>query len=284
MSGSTGSGAGRWFEPAEIDPDAALRLFLFPHAGSGVSIYKEWGGLLPSSVAHQCVQLPGRQQRLREPAFTEMPALLEALREAVAAEVDGRPYAFFGHCMGAQLAYRLAAMLERDGVQAPLLIAASGWAPEGFRTPTMEHSRLPEAQLRQWIVDLGSLPAEVMHDEELLAVVIPTLRADLAVCATADDRGEKVGCPVVSYGGRVDPLMFPGAMASWAGRTASYLGNSEFPGGHFYIDEHALAVTSDLTRHLQRLVAARRPGATDTGRGRRPAVRTPPDPTGVTIA
>jgi surfactin synthase thioesterase subunit len=258
MSNPTMPGAGRWFEPAEIDPDAALRLFLFPHAGSGVSIYKEWDALLPRSVAHQCVQLPGRQQRLGEQAFTEMTPLLDTLCEAVAAELDDRPYAFFGHCMGAQIAYRLAAMLERDGQQTPVLIGASGWAPEGFRTPTLEHSRLPEAELRQWIVDLGSLPADVRHDEELLAIVIPALRADLAVCATAVDRGEKVCCPVVSYGGRTDPLMFPGAMASWTDRTASYLGNSEFPGGHFYIDDHAQTVTSDLTRHLQRLVAAAR--------------------------
>ncbi|MFC0003922.1 thioesterase II family protein [Micromonospora siamensis] len=256
-AGRTGAG-GRWFEPTEIDPDATLRLFLFPHAGSGVSIYRDWGGLLPPSIAYQCVQLPGRQQRRAEPAFTEMEPLLDALRETVAAELDERPYAFFGHCMGAQLAYRLAAMLVADGERPPVLVAASGWAPEGFRTPTMEHARLPEADLRQWIVDLGSLPADVMHDEELLAMVIPTLRADLAVCATAVDRGEQVPCPVVSYGGRSDPLMFPGAMASWQDRTVNYLGNSEFPGGHFYIEEHALTVTSDLVRHLQRLVAAAR--------------------------
>jgi surfactin synthase thioesterase subunit len=247
----------RWFEPAEIEPDAALRLFLFPHAGSGVSIYKEWGSLLPPSIAHQCVQLPGRQQRLHEPAFTEMEPLLDALHEAVSAELDGRPYAFFGHCMGAQLAYRLAARLERDGQQAPVLVGASGWAPEGFRTPTMEHSRMPEPELRQWIVDLGSLPADVMHDEELLSIIIPILRADLAVCATAVDRGERVSCPIVSYGGRTDPLMFPDAMSSWPARTDTYLGTSEFPGGHFYIDNHALAVTSDLTRHLQRLATSR---------------------------
>lgn len=253
-----GSVALRWFEPPEADSDATVRLFLFPHAGSGVSIYRDWPGLLPPSVAAQCVQLPGRQQRIGEPAFTEMEPLLAALTEAVAAEIDERPYAFFGHCMGAQLAFRLAARLAADGLPAPVLVGASGWAPEGFRTPTMEHARLPEPELRQWIVDLGSLPAAVMHDEEVLAMVIPTLRADLAVCATAVDRGERVSCPIVSYGGRADPLMFPGAMASWAGRTGTYLGNSEFPGGHFYIDDHALTVTSDLTRHLHRLTAAAR--------------------------
>ncbi|HWH01663.1 MAG TPA: alpha/beta fold hydrolase [Pilimelia sp.] len=250
--------ASRWFAPEEVDPQATLRLFLFPHAGSGVTIYKEWDALLPPSVAHQCVQLPGRQHRLAEPAYTDMAALLDALYEVILAELDDRPYAFFGHCMGAQLAYRLTAMIEHGGGPGPVLVGASGWAPEGFLTPTMEHSRLPEADLKQWIVDLGSLPAEVYENPELLAMVIPTLRADLAVCATAVDDGARISCPVVSYSGRADPLMVSDAMPSWADRTTRYLGNSEFPGGHFYIDEHAQAVTADLTRHLRRLVA---PGA-----------------------
>ncbi|HZN18231.1 MAG TPA: alpha/beta fold hydrolase [Micromonosporaceae bacterium] len=249
--------AGRWFEPAEVDPDAALRLFLFPHAGSGVTIYKEWGGLLPPSIGHQSVQLPGRQQRLAEPGYAKMPELLTALHEVVTAELDERPYAFFGHCMGAQLAYRLAGAIERSGRPGPVLVAASGWAPEGFRTPTLEHSQLPESELKEWIIALGSLPENVYEDPQLLALVIPALRADLAVCATAPDDNVVVSCPVVSYGGRSDPLMLPGAMGSWPARTRQYLGNSEYPGGHFYIEEHALAVTADLTRHLRRLVDER---------------------------
>ena len=245
--------AGRWFEPPEIDPDATLRLFLFPHAGSGVTIYREWGDLLPPSIAYQCVQLPGRQQRHAETAYTDMPELLDALFEVVTAELDDRPYAFFGHCMGAQLAYRLAAMIERDGRPGPVLVGASGWAPEGFLTPTLEQSQMSEPEMKEWIIALGSLPAEVYDDPQLLALVLPALRADLAVCATAKDDGAKVSCAVASYGGRSDPLMLPDAMRSWPDRTSTYLGNSEFPGGHFYIEEHALSVTSDLARHLQRL-------------------------------
>lgn len=250
--------AGHWFEPAEISPEATLRLFLFPHAGSGATIYKDWGGLLPPSVAHQCVQLPGRQQRRNEPTFTEMAPLVEALYEAFTAELDdNRPYAFFGHCMGAQLAYRLTVHLERDNRVGPVLLGVSGWAPEGFLTPTLEQAHMPEPELRQWIVDLGSLPAEVLENPDLLAVIIPVLRADLVVCSTYRDDAEKISCPVVSFSGKPDPLMPHNTMPSWAGRTASYLGNSEFSGGHFYMDkdDNALAVTSDLTRHLQRLTA-----------------------------
>jgi surfactin synthase thioesterase subunit len=254
MTGHPLTAPPRWFQPAQTDPGAALRLFLFPHAGSGASIYNQWPALLPDTVGHQCVQLPGRQERRTETTFTQMQPLVEALHEALDAELDDRPYAFFGHCMGAQLAYRLALEIERDGGTGPVLIGASGWAPEGFLTPTLEQAYMPEDELVGWIRSMGSVPTEIVDDPQALALIIPAMRADLAVVASYADDGAKLHCPVVTYSGRSDPLMTAGAMASWSTRTSHYLGNSEFHGDHFYINvpEHALAITTDLVRHARR--------------------------------
>lgn len=251
MTARPGSALPRWFQPAQVDPEATLRLFLFPHAGSGASIYNQWPGLLPRNVAHQCVQLPGRQDRRSEETFTEMEPLIEALRGAIDAELDDRPYAFFGHCMGAQLAYRLALMIEQDGGNGPAIVGASGWAPEGFLTPTLEQANMPEDQLLGWIKNLGSVPKEIMDDPGAMAMIIPAMRADLAVVASYVDDGAALRCPVVTYSGNSDQLMTPGAMGSWSTRTAQYMGNSEFHGDHFYINDpdHALAITTDLVRH-----------------------------------
>jgi surfactin synthase thioesterase subunit len=248
--------SGRWFQPAEVDSDAGLRLFLFPHAGSGASIYKDWPALLPADVAYQCVQLPGRQDRRDDETFTEMKPLVTALHEALVAELDDRPYAFFGHCMGAQLAYRLAVEIERSGGRGPVLIGASGWAPEGFLTVTLDQAYMPEHELLDWIRTLGSVPREIMDSPEALAMVIPAMRADLAVVSSYVDDEAGVRCPVATYSGRSDQLMQPGAMASWVPRTPNYLGNSEFPGDHFYINSNALAITGDLLRHARRYAAA----------------------------
>jgi surfactin synthase thioesterase subunit len=259
MTENTVAASGRWFQPAEVEPEAGLRLFLFPHAGSGASIYKQWPGLLPPDVAHQTVQLPGRQERRQERTFVEMAPLVEALQEAIEVELDDRPYAFFGHCMGAQLAYRLAIELERSGAPGPVLIGASGWAPEGFKTPTLEQARMPEDQLLGFIRQLGSVPTELVENPDAMSVIIPAMRADLEVVASYRDDGLPVRCPVVTYSGRSDPLSTPGCMPSWSDRTPRYLGNSEFVGDHFYINEpdHALAITTDLVRHFRREAAAR---------------------------
>jgi surfactin synthase thioesterase subunit len=253
---------GRWLQPADTDPEVPMRLFLFPHAGSGGMIYRSWPSLLPADLAHQIVCIPGRELRRHEPAFLEIEPLVDALHEALVADLDDRPFAFFGHCLGAQLAYRVTLAMERDGDPLPLLLGTSGWTPEGFSMTTMEQAHMPEPELIEWMRNLGSFPEEVYDDPEVLDMIVPALRADLEVSATYVDDKAGVPCPIVAYSGKTDPLMAPEAMAAWIPRTPTYLGNSTFPGGHFYIDhrEHAVAVIADFTRHLRRqmnLAAAR---------------------------
>ncbi|WP_190140422.1 thioesterase II family protein [Streptomyces longispororuber] len=248
------STAGHWFHPVDSDPEASIRLFLLPHAGSGAIIYRDWPAMLPRDVTAQAVTLPGRHNRHEEETYEDFEPLLEGLYEAVLDELDDdRPFAFFGHCLGAQLAYRLTVRLEREGERTPLVLGTSGWSPVGFYQPTEEESRLPDDEMLEWIKKLGSFPAEVYDNPEMLALVIPALRADLRVSAQYVDDQAAVSCPLASYGGSTDPLQqAPDAMTHWAGRSPRYLGHSEFPGGHFYIDNHALAVTTDFTRHLHR--------------------------------
>jgi len=100
-SGPAGPAAtGRWFR-RQGAPVAPTRLFLFPHAGSGGLIYRPWPPLLPDDLEIQIVQLPGRESRLKEESYREFAPLADALYEALVNELDERPFAFFGHCLGA---------------------------------------------------------------------------------------------------------------------------------------------------------------------------------------
>ncbi|MEV0600168.1 alpha/beta fold hydrolase [Streptomyces sp. NPDC050315] len=249
MTGETG----RWFRTAEPRPDAARQLFCFAHAGGGAAFYHSWAELLPGVEVH-AVQLPGRQERRAETLYRRTGPLIAAVREAIDAELDGRPYAFFGHSLGALLAYRLAVAIEADGDTGPALLGASGWAPEQFR-PVDALLPLPDGEFVAAVRRFGVLPAEADADPELLALVLPAVRADLALVADYRDDGARVGCPVAAYGGRSDPTLEPGGLAEWATRTPSFLGISEFPGGHFYLTEHTLSVATDVARHFQRVSA-----------------------------
>ena len=242
----------RWFRPAGARPEAPSRLFLFPHGGGAAAAYAHWSALLPTDVELLLVQLPGRHDRHTEQPFTEVAPLVEALQEALEAEADGRPFAMFGHSMGGMLAYRLTASLQRDGVSGPALLGVSSWAPEGYLDGSREFSDLPDAELAATIAELGALPTAISASPDMLQMVLPALRADLAVFSDYVDDGAVVSCPIAAYGGLSDSLLASGAMALWATRTPAFLGVREFSGDHFYLDEHSVAVAGDLARHLRR--------------------------------
>ena len=247
-----------WLHPAEPEPEAGLRLILLHHSGGNATLYREWPALLPGDVSCQAVQLPGRHVRGQEQPYTRLEPLVDALAEVLAAELDDRPYALFGHSMGALLGYRLAVRAGAPGLPAPALLAVSGWAPEGFGwaaggfgSPVVPE-RATDAEIVRAMAALGSLPERVAADGELLAAAVRTMRADSGVCADYRDDGAALCCPVVGYSGLDDPLLAPDAMNSWAGRTDRYLGTRRYPGGHFFLGDHAPAVTGDLVQLLRR--------------------------------
>ncbi|SDO37263.1 thioesterase II family protein [Actinacidiphila guanduensis] len=249
--------ADRWFQP-ETAPDAETRVFLFHYAGSGASIYRDWPPLIPADISTQCIQLPGRQERLNESMFTDVVPLVETIADRISAELDGRPYAVFGHCMGALIGYRLTVELAERGEQAPVLLGASAWAPKGFRTPPPEQLQVPQEKVVEWARGLGSLPDAVVNDPEAISLMMPAMRADLEVCASYADDGAAVPCPIVTYSADHDPLVDPEAMASWVPRTENYLGNRLFRGmGHFFIHEETTSITADFVRLLRGRVASR---------------------------
>jgi surfactin synthase thioesterase subunit len=247
--------AARWFSPAEPPPQARIRLFLMPHAGSGAAAYRGWSRFLPADIGAQAVTLPGRQSRRAEPLPQDWETLLDDLHRAMVATLDDeRPYAMFGHCIGATLAYRLAVRLEAHGDPPPSLLGMSGWAPKGFYRAPAGYDKLSMDEFGGLFKDLGAFPAELWADPDMLDLVLPPVIADFRVAAQYQDDGAVVDCPLVSYAGQSDPLLVePDAMMAWTERSRRYLGHHEYPGDHFYVSNHAPAVMSDFARRLMRI-------------------------------
>jgi surfactin synthase thioesterase subunit len=100
----------------------------------------------------------------------------------------------------------------------------------------------------------GAFPEELWTDPDMLELVLPPVIADFRIAVQYEDDEAVVECPLVSYAGGSDPLLVdPDAMAVWTERSRRYLGHHVYPGGHFYVSEHAAAVLSDFTRRLTRL-------------------------------
>ncbi len=105
-----------------------ITLFCLPFAGGGASAYNQWAKKMQGKVTVCLVQLPGREERIMEKPYIDMPVMLDDLEEAVREVVDG-PYALWGHSMGGKIAYELEKRLEVVGYTASCLFISGSRIP-----------------------------------------------------------------------------------------------------------------------------------------------------------
>ncbi|HEU0016459.1 MAG TPA: thioesterase domain-containing protein [Longimicrobium sp.] len=244
----------RWILRPRPNPRARLRLLCLPHAGGGASAFRGWADALPVQVEVCPVQLPGRETRIAEPAIDRMGPLAEALADALARWRD-LPFAVFGHSNGALIGFELARRLRRTGAPGPVHLFACGRrAPDAAR-PGPPTAHLPDAAFLDSLRDLGGIPDALREHPELLALLLPTLRADVALNeAYVFTEEAPLACPITGYAGELDPRAPPAEMERWARHTSAAFALRTFPGGHFFPQTHRAEVLRALSADLPALL------------------------------
>jgi len=241
-----------WFPNIHAAPENKLRLFCFPWAGGGALPYRAWSEPLEPSACVVPVRLPGRESRASEPPFERMEPLVGALLEQIRPFL-GAPFAFFGHSMGAGIAFELARALRRAGLPLPQSLHVSGARAPQFR---LNHVPPPEPTLRDFIEELRRLegfPPSVLNQPELLKLALPALLADARLYRTYVYTPEPpLDVPVYAYGGDADPNVTAAHLEAWREQTTSHFERAEFPGGHFYLESALPALLATLRAHLHR--------------------------------
>jgi len=223
-----------------------MRLFCIAHAGGGASAFRGWADALPPEVEVCPVQLPGRENRIAEPAFDRLPPLVEALADAVDSLLT-LPFALFGHSNGALIGFELARTLRARGRTGPVHLFASGRRAPDLPSAIAPTHHLPDAEFLDSLQALGGLPAALLEHRELLSLLLPTLRADVSIHETYAFREEApLECPLTAYGGLTDPRVSPEQLQAWSRHTRGPFVARLFPGGHFFLQE----VRADFLRTL----------------------------------
>jgi medium-chain acyl-[acyl-carrier-protein] hydrolase len=250
-AGSTGAG---WASCAKRRPAARVRLYCFPYAGGGAAAYHPWAGRLPSDVELWSICLPGREQRLFEPAYTDLDALVGELRTALAGPLADSPVpaVFFGHSMGALLAFELARALRDRGDPEPAGLVLSARAG-AHHAPRRRLHALPEEEFVAAIRGFGAAPAEALSNPELRELCLPTLRADFTLAETYRYRpGRPLDCPLTTWAATDDHGATPDLVADWGEHTRGEVHHHTFEGGHFFLREASVldVLAQDLDRML----------------------------------
>jgi medium-chain acyl-[acyl-carrier-protein] hydrolase len=242
----------RWFPGHRHDSFAQFRLFCFHHAGGTAAVFREWPRRLPPEVDVCPLQLPGRAGRLAEPCFTQLVSLAESVSSVIRPLLD-RPFAFFGHSMGAILCFELALQLRKQGAPTPACMFVSAHrAPQEPRHGPICH-RLPEPEFREVIRRFDGTPEPVLENEELLQIMLPVLRADFTACETYNYiPAEPFDCPIHALAGLDDARVPSRSLEGWREHTNGLFTMDLLPGGHFYIQSASDQLTRLVTRYIMR--------------------------------
>jgi medium-chain acyl-[acyl-carrier-protein] hydrolase len=240
-----------WIAFCKPNPQARLRLFCFPYAGSGASIFRTWSDGLPLDVEVCPVQYPGRGTRLMETPFTQISPLIYALAQALEPLLD-KPFAFFGHSLGALVGFELARQLRRQsGVQPVRLLVSADRAPQIPHRDRPIHA-LPDGEFLVELRRLNGSPGKVLEDRELMQIMLPVLRADFAVYETYVYAAEPpLDCPISAFGGLHDHRVSGGDLEAWRGQTSASFSLQMFPGDHFFLNTTQLLLLPALSQILR---------------------------------
>lgn len=231
---------------------AATRLFCFPYAGGGASVFRQWQTYLPDYVQIFGVQPPGREARICEPPLDNVHDLVENLLPDLERYLD-KPFAFFGHSTGALVAFECINALRRNNAPLPnRLIVSAGRAPH-IPEPSPLHD-LPEDAFIRELQRFSGTPEEVLKSPELMEIFIPILRADLAVEETYTFIPQRpLDLPISAiygFGDKEAPLT---AVAAWEAHTSGFFSIHGMEGGHFFIKSQMMRFLELLSGILSSL-------------------------------
>lgn len=227
------------------------RLFCFHHAGGAASAYRSWAAELPETLEVLPVQLPGRAERLSEPALNDVPSIVAAVVDALCPWLD-RPYALFGHSMGAVIAAEAARRLSELDLRQPAHLVVSARRPPHLRSPDAPLQHLSDAE---FVLEIqrryGGIPPEVMQHADLMALLLPGLRADIAALENFQPPARApLACPITVLGGQSDALTPPAHLEAWRRETRDDCHVQLLPGDHFYLTPQRDAVLALLRQRL----------------------------------
>lgn len=227
------------------------RLFCFSYAGGGASAYRLWSANLPPELELCAVQLPGREGRYREAPYDRIDAIVAALLPVLQSQLD-LPFAFFGHSMGAVIATELTAALAACGAPGPQHLFISARRAPGLPDPDPPLCGLSDfAFVTELNRRYGGIPAEVIQDAEMMALLLPSLRADIDALENYGVAPEaRIAVPLSVFGGTEDSRVPRAHLEAWRQVATGEFRMRLFAGDHFYINPRRMEVLAEVSATL----------------------------------
>lgn len=232
------------------NPHARMRLFCFPYAGSTAVVFRNWPQHLPSEIEVCAVQYRGRGSRLAEPLGEDVVDVMNGLYQELQPFLN-KPFAFFGHSMGALVGYEFARRLQREQQLGPFQLFVSGCSAPHVRMFDELTYNLPEPEFLAELRRLQGTPEEVLDNAELMQLMMPIVRADFKASQTYQYvPGPLLECPIRAFGGLKDEMVPREELEAWSEHTQGSFRAQMLPGDHFFLNTSQSLLTRIIAQEL----------------------------------
>jgi surfactin synthase thioesterase subunit len=241
----------KWILTPKPDPAASLRAFCFPYAGLGPSVFRSWTSEFPAHVEVCLMQPPGRESRWTEKPLLSVDAMAKAAAAALIPHLT-KPFVFFGHSLGALVSFEVARELRRRQAPSPLHLFVSAHRAPQLPNPHPALRGLPDGDFVDAINrHYGGISQAVLDHPDLMALMLPCLRADITAFETYEHRDEPpLPCPIAAFGGRTDLRVSESEVEAWRVQTSDTFSLRMFEGGHFFLQTKRNDLLAAIHREL----------------------------------
>jgi medium-chain acyl-[acyl-carrier-protein] hydrolase len=184
-----------------------------------------------------------------------MPTMIASLIEALTPYFD-RPFALFGHSIGALTAFELAREVRRRGLRSPEWLFVSGHPSPDLPRRRPAVSQLPLREFVEAMRNTFEVSTALLDDEDLMELVLPVLRADYELVETyAYAEEPPLAMPLSAFGGSCDPETTADELMAWRRHTTGAFRTKILRGNHMFIStaraELVREVATDLALPLK---------------------------------
>jgi medium-chain acyl-[acyl-carrier-protein] hydrolase len=237
-------------QPEANEAEAVVRVICFHHGGGGASSFNGWYRLLPPEVDMVRVQLPGREDRLKEQLIGHIDAVVAGVVPQLAPLFD-RPVAFYGHSLGAIIAFEAIRELRRNGHGLPKALFVSGRRAPHLPLSHPAFGLASDDGLVEYLRSMGGMPASLLEKTHWREQLLPIIREDLKISDLYVYRHEAaLPCPITYFAGVADPWVKPRERQGWRAQTRSDFRLVEYGGGHFFSRDEQAAIVADIVQSL----------------------------------
>lgn len=202
-------------------------------------VYLRWRRALPSWLEVLPLEYPGRGARYDEPFARDIPALADRLADDIEAGATGsnQPYAIFGHSLGALVAFELTHRLAERGAEPPSALMVSGAEAPSCRDAAVHAEPRTDEALLALLRKLGGTADAALENAELMAMVLPVMRADLLLCGRYQPaQRTPLTCRLQVFGGWQDSPSVA-SLRAWQRETSAGFSVDMLDGHHFFIHQ-----------------------------------------------